>query len=211
MTGFQQVLIGGYPTGGLTQDKKPAFLANEAFSDLQNAYVWRDRTKKRDGEVPMGRLRRVLSANSLGPSQASVWNFNILTVTGYVLTADNNSPGKVTTKYPHHLSTGDTVVITNIVGAVGYNNKVFTITTTASPTEFTIGVNAGGFGVYASGGQWISNRALTVTGSISAANNANPGQITTTFPHNLATGDRVLITGINGATGYNNTLSTLYT
>jgi len=210
MTGFQQVLIGGYPTGGLTQDRKPAFLANEAFSDLQNAYVWRERTKKRDGEVPMGRFRRVLSAYSLGPSQASVWNFNILTVTGYVLTADNANPGEVTTKYPHHLSTGDTVVITGIVGATGYNNKLFTIIVT-SPTKFTVGANAAAFGAYASGGQWISNRALTITGSIFAANNANPGQITTTYPHNLANGDKVLITGVNGATGYNNTLSTLYT
>ena len=61
MTSFQQVLIGGYPGGGLTQDKKPALLANEDFSDLQNAYVFRDRTKKRDGEVPVGRLSRLFS------------------------------------------------------------------------------------------------------------------------------------------------------
>ena len=31
-SGFQQVLIGGYPSGGLTTDRKPALLANEAFS-----------------------------------------------------------------------------------------------------------------------------------------------------------------------------------
>jgi Ubiquitin-activating enzyme E1 FCCH domain len=63
MTGFQQVLIGGYPAGGLTQDKKPALLANEAFSDLENAYVFRERTKKRDGEVPVGRLQRSVSVS----------------------------------------------------------------------------------------------------------------------------------------------------
>ena len=77
MTSFQQVLIGGYPGGGLTQDKKPALLANEAFSDLQNAYVFRDRTKKRDGEVPVGRLSRLFSNESLGVSGASPWTFNI--------------------------------------------------------------------------------------------------------------------------------------
>jgi len=59
-SGFQQVLIGSYSAGGLTQDKKPAFLANEAYSTLENAYVWRERTKKRDGEVPMGRLQRTI-------------------------------------------------------------------------------------------------------------------------------------------------------
>lgn len=208
MTGFHQVLIGGYPSGGLTQDRKPAFLSNEAFSDLENAYVWRERTKKRDGEVPMGRLRRVMSGYSLSPSQASVWNFNILTVTGYVSTANNANPGEVTTLTPHNLNTGDTVVITGILGATGYNNKLFTITVT-SPTKFTVGQNAAGFGAYTSGGQWISNKALTATGSISGTNNANPGQITTTYPHNLTTGDRVYITGIVGATGYNDTTFTI--
>lgn len=63
MTGFQQVLIGGYPSGGLTQDRKPALLANEAYSELENAYVFRERTKKRDGEVPMGRLQRSVTVN----------------------------------------------------------------------------------------------------------------------------------------------------
>ena len=47
MTGFQQVLIGGYPSGGLTQDRKPALLANEAYSLLDNAYVWRKRQKEK--------------------------------------------------------------------------------------------------------------------------------------------------------------------
>lgn len=79
MSGFQQVLIGGYPGGGLTQDKKPALLANEAFSALENAYVFRDRTKKRDGEVPMGRLSRVFTTVAIGNSSASPWTFNLYT------------------------------------------------------------------------------------------------------------------------------------
>jgi Ubiquitin-activating enzyme E1 FCCH domain len=79
MNGFQQVLIGGYPGGGLTQDRKPALLSNEAFSTLENAYVYRERTKKRDGEVPMGRLSRLFAAVSLGVSGASPWTFNIYT------------------------------------------------------------------------------------------------------------------------------------
>lgn len=84
MSSFQQVLIGGYPGGGLTQDKKPLMLSNEAYSELQNAYVWRERTKKRDGEVPIGRLRRVFVNQAIGNSGASPWTFNIyalLTIT----------------------------------------------------------------------------------------------------------------------------------
>ncbi len=83
MSGFTQVLIGGYPGGGLTTDKKPLMLANEAFSNLQNAYVWRDRTKKRDGLLGIGRLRRFFANASLGTSGASPWSFNIYsTLTG---------------------------------------------------------------------------------------------------------------------------------
>jgi hypothetical protein len=79
MSSFHQVLIGGYPSGGLTQDRKPALLANEAYSDLENAYVWRERTKKRDGEVPMGRLSRVFTTVAIGNSSASPWTFNLYT------------------------------------------------------------------------------------------------------------------------------------
>lgn len=96
MTGFQQVLIGGYPGGGLTQDRKPALLSNEAYSELFNAYVFRERTKKRDGEVPMGRLRRVFTAQSLGNSGASPWSFNIYTL--LTITPETNAeiqPGSV--------------------------------------------------------------------------------------------------------------------
>lgn len=208
MAGLQNVLIGGYPDGGLTQDRKPLLIPDQAYSDLENAYVWRERTKKRDGEVPMGRLTRILAAYSEGPSQASVWNFNILTVNGFVSTTDTANPGKVTTLTPHNLNTGDTVVITGIVGATGYNNKLFTITVT-STTQFTVGVTAAGFGAYISGGIWTSNKSLAVSGSITGANNANPGQITTLYPHNLATLDTVYITGIVGAIGYNNTTFTI--
>jgi len=96
MTGFQQVMIGGFPGGGLTQDRKPALLANEAFSDLENAYVFRERTKKRDGEVPMGRLSRLFTAASLGNSGASPWTFNIYTL--LTITPEPNAeinPGSV--------------------------------------------------------------------------------------------------------------------
>lgn len=103
MTGFQQVLIGGYPGGGLTQDRKPALLSNEAYSELFNAYVYRERTKKRDGEVPMGRLRRVFAVASIGNSGALPWTFNIYSsLTGqpyFPITPEPNAeiePGGVT-------------------------------------------------------------------------------------------------------------------
>ncbi len=78
-TGLQNVLIGGYPSGGLVQDRKPALLANEAFSELQNAYVWRERTKKRDGEVPMGRLQRSVTVTAVALNLQSGQAVNLKT------------------------------------------------------------------------------------------------------------------------------------
>ena len=79
MSSFHQVTIGGYPSGGLTTDRKPMMLANEAFSTLENAYVWRERTKKRIGTDGMGQLSRIFTAASLGNSGASPWSFNLFT------------------------------------------------------------------------------------------------------------------------------------
>jgi hypothetical protein len=81
MSGFHQVLIGGYPNGGLVTDRKPLMLPDQAYSNLQNAYVWRERTKKRDGCVGIGRLRRVFNATPIGNSPASsTWTFVLYSV-----------------------------------------------------------------------------------------------------------------------------------
>ena len=123
MTGFQQVLIGGYPGGGLTQDKKPALLANEAFSDLENAYVFRERTKKRDGEVPMGRLSRFFNAVSLGNSSVSPWTFNLYTLAG--ITPEPNAeiePGSVQIYFNTTTYTGTIVPGPFSPGVQGYTN-----------------------------------------------------------------------------------------
>lgn len=98
MTGFHQVLIGGYPSGGLVQDKKPALLPNEAFSNLENAYVFRERTKKRDGEIPMGRLTRLTIDEDAGTTSASPWTFNIYSQIVSPITPEPNAqitPGSV--------------------------------------------------------------------------------------------------------------------
>jgi hypothetical protein len=79
MSSFHKVMIGGYPTGGLVTDQKPLMIPDEAYSLLQNAYVFRKRTKKRSGTVAMGRLRRVFTSEDLGTSGASPWSFNIYT------------------------------------------------------------------------------------------------------------------------------------
>jgi hypothetical protein len=58
MSGLIPVTIGGYPDGGLITDRKPLMLPDQAYSNLQNAYVYRGRTIKRLGQVLVGRLQR---------------------------------------------------------------------------------------------------------------------------------------------------------
>lgn len=145
MTGFHQVLIGGYPSGGLTQDRKPALLANEMFSELFNAYVWRERTKKRDGEVPMGRLSRVFVAEAIGNSGASPWTFNIYTLLTVVPEANAQIvPGSVsitiTTLATPFVDAGDGT-LTNATpgnsGVINYLTGSVTLTTTVGAGHAT--------------------------------------------------------------------------
>jgi hypothetical protein len=158
MNGFQQVMIGGYPSGGLTQDRKPALLANEAFSELTNAYVFRERTKKRDGEVPMGRLTRSFSSLSIGNSGASPWTFTLYHfgtgVSGTVTGATNANPGVITSSN-HGLQTGMEVTFNGVGGMTQLNGNTYTVTK-INANSFSIGVDTTGYGVYTSGGIWVS-------------------------------------------------------
>tara|TARA_R110002126_G_scaffold51939_1_gene141836 strand:+ start:8522 stop:11125 length:2604 start_codon:yes stop_codon:yes gene_type:complete len=60
---LQPFLIAGSDQG-LENDKKSFLLPDKAYPKLENAYVWRDRVKKREGNKLLGRLRRVLTAQS---------------------------------------------------------------------------------------------------------------------------------------------------
>ena len=77
-------LTPSYITGfdkGLMNNKKPFLLPDQAFSTLENAYVWRERVKKRGGPKFLGRLSRTFSNIASGNSGTSPWTFNIYTVT----------------------------------------------------------------------------------------------------------------------------------
>lgn len=198
MTGFHQVLIAGYPGGGLTQDKKPAFLANEAYSNLENAYVFRERTKKRDGEVPMGRLRRVFTSLAIGNSSASPWTFNIFYfgtgAKGYITAITNANPGQITSP-SHGLNTGMRVTFSSILGMTELNGNTYTVTV-IDPNNFTIGVDTTTFGVYAGSGFWVNQPNAQIqpgTVRISIATLATPfvdqgnGILTNATPGNTGT------------------------
>lgn len=162
VTPYQPQYISGNQTG-LVQSRENFIIPQDAYPVLENAYVWRERIKRRQGYEILGRLQRNLPTVSWFVSSPSVWAFTIKTQRGFILTANNANPGQVTTKYPHGLVNGDQVFISGVVGAVGYNTR-FTITV-VDAVNFTVGVNAAGFGAYISGGTFISNRNSTETNS----------------------------------------------
>lgn len=161
MGGYKPLKITGN-SAGLIQEREEFLLPNDAYPTLQNAYCWRERILKKKGSQLLGRLQRnFMSLNYFPTGGTSTLTYTtILNATGYIIAANNLSPGQITTGSPHNLSNGDQVIISNIVGATGYNGTVFTVTV-VDQYNFTIGVNAGGFGLYVSGGIFESNHALT--------------------------------------------------
>lgn len=186
---MQQIFLTGMDKG-LVTNAKPMLIPDKAWQNLYNCYCWRQRVLKREGLETVGRLERTFTNVNYFLSASSPWTFTLLSVTGYIQTANNANPGQITTKYPHGLSNGDLIIITGVVGATGYNNVTFTVTV-IDPLNFTIGVDAAGFGAYVSGGFWISNRHLTGT---EANAEINPGSFTIT----IGTGGGAIIFDDNG-------------
>lgn len=214
LTGYSPLYVKGFETG-LVQQRQEFILPDDAYPVLQNAYVWREQLRRKQAYQLLGRLTRTFDDLSIGNSGSSPWTFNILNVTGFILTANNANPGQVTTRYGHNLQTGDLVTISGVVGSTGYNST-FTITVLDS-LNFTIGTSATGFGTYVSGGIFYSNRSLmatepnatiqpgsllvtinpsSTTGSITGYNNTTNCEVFTSAPHGLSTGNSISISGV---------------
>ena len=81
MTQYQPHYISAFDDNSGWQTYDDAFqLPEKAFPILENAYVWRNKVQKRNGFTNLGRLRRLMTAQSLGLTGASPWSFNIYTV-----------------------------------------------------------------------------------------------------------------------------------
>jgi len=66
---YQPLYIKGFETG-LVQDREEFILPNDAFPILENAFVWRERIKRKQGCKLLGRLERQLTSLSLGNTVA---------------------------------------------------------------------------------------------------------------------------------------------
>jgi len=79
---------------GLNAYYEPFLLPEKAFPELEDAYVWRGRVKKREGFDLLGRLRRSLTSRAMGnisSSGAGTFTFNIFSGMGLLSSEPNAS------------------------------------------------------------------------------------------------------------------------
>ncbi len=74
MIPYRPLKIAGNSTG-LVQNREEFLLPDDAYPTLENAFVWRERIKRKQGYQLLGRLRRSFTSSSLGNSGASPWTF----------------------------------------------------------------------------------------------------------------------------------------
>lgn len=97
MAGYQPLKITGNSTG-LVENRENFLLPDDAYPTLQNAYVWRERIKRKKGYQLLGRLQRNLVTASAGTIiYAPLITYNIFTGLGVLTSQPNASivPGTV--------------------------------------------------------------------------------------------------------------------
>ncbi len=73
---YQPLFISNYTTG-LQNDIEPFLLMDDAFPELENAYLFRGRIKRRQGFKSFGRFQRDLTAQALGNAAGTSFSVNI--------------------------------------------------------------------------------------------------------------------------------------
>ncbi|CAB4133768.1 Ubiquitin-activating enzyme E1, FCCH domain containing protein [uncultured Caudovirales phage] len=178
MAGYSPLKITG-PSTGLVQERENFLLPDDGYPKLQNAYVWRERIKRKQGCLLLGRLRRNLATQSLGNTIATGIQFNLFTLihrTGTITGITQANPGEVTTGANHLLENNQFVTLSGVGGMVEVNNKTYKITVTAA-NKFTIGVDTTTYTAYTAGGNWETDNT-----SLETKKTIVPGTVIITMP-----------------------------
>lgn len=80
MPGYKPLYVKGVQ-GGLVQSREEFILPDDAYPVLENAYVWRERIKRKQGFRRLGRLRRNFTSVSLGNTGGAGGLFRTLSTT----------------------------------------------------------------------------------------------------------------------------------
>lgn len=147
--GYQPLFIKKMETG-LVQDRQQFILPDDAYPILENAYLFREQLRRRQGLALLGRLRRKFTALSLGNSGASPWSFTIWSTLVPPITPEATAqiePGSVS------INVGGTILIdqgdgtlatspvSGVTGTINYETGSVTITGAGAGAATTITFN----------------------------------------------------------------------
>ncbi len=176
MAGYSPLKITGMSTG-LVQQREEFILPDDAYPQLQNAYVWRERILRKKGYLLLGRLTRSFEDVNVGLNTNTFVGGSLLNISGFISNITQGLNAVVTTTAPHNLTTGDTIIISKVVGMTQINGIGIFITV-INPTSFSTAVDSTLFGAYVSGGFFFSGVPLT---GIEPAASIVPGSVIITM------------------------------
>jgi len=147
MPGYKPTYISKYETG-LVQNRVNFILPEDAFPVLENAYVFRETIRRKQGFQILGRLRRTFDDESLGNSGASPWNFNIYSTLASPITPEPQAqiePGSIQITINPAPITGSIVAGSPDTPPRGYTNasdcQVWTTSTAGLTTGDSISIS----------------------------------------------------------------------
>ncbi len=146
MGSYRPTYIKGMQTG-LVQERQNFILPDDAYPVLENAYVWRERIKRKQGSSLLGRLRRVLTAQALGNADgAGNFTGNLRTIFSLQVNAEIQ-PGSVVVRDAGSVhvfsdnSLGVLVGVPSGSGTINYSTTAIIITGATPGSALTIAFN----------------------------------------------------------------------
>jgi hypothetical protein len=124
---YQPLYIKGMEKG-LVQSREEFILPDDAYPTLENAFVWRERIKRKQGTKLLGRLRRIMSAVNLSGGGAT--SENLITKYSLDATAEIEVGSVVVTDGVNTLTDNSLGVLAGSVGSGTINYATGAITTT---------------------------------------------------------------------------------
>ena len=146
MTAYTPLFIGGNSTG-LVQDRENFLLPVDAYPTLENAFVWRERIKRKQGYQLLGRLRRALTGQAIGNADGGgAFTGNLISILSLESSAQIQVGSLIITDAgPTHTFTdnglGILVGVPSGSGTINYTTGVITITGATPGSALTAAFN----------------------------------------------------------------------